>query len=120
MSAATQYVLIVDDSPVLRELMTHYLDDEADLAVVAAVASGPEAVARVEQLAPDVVLLDHEMPGRTGLQVLPELRRRCPDARIVVFSADGDVGARALASGADLFVGKDRGFHEVAQALRGS
>lgn len=64
------------------------------------------------------MLLDHRMPDRTGLQVFPGRRRRCPDARIVVFSAHGDISEQAPASGADLFVGRDRGFHEVAEALR--
>ena len=115
---AQQYVLIVDDSPVLRELLSAYLDGEADVSVVAAVASAAEAVACLDVVCPDVVLLDHELPGPTGLQVLPELRRRCPQARIVVFSADGDARESVLAGGADRFVGKDRGFHEVAEALR--
>ena len=113
-------VLLVDDSDLLRSLMSHYLDAESDLQVIASVSNAGDAVAHVrDTAAPDVILLDHDMPGLQGLDVLPELRARCPHARIVMFSSAVELRSRALATGADEFVPKERPFHEVAEALRG-
>lgn len=117
MSAPQLAVLVVDDSDVLRTVVSHYLDDESDLSVIASVGTAGEAVEHARRLLPDVILLDHDMPGRTGLDVLPELRACSPCARIVVFSAH-DVRDRALHRGADEFVGKESPFHEVAEVLR--
>ena len=118
MRALPLAVLVVDDSDVLRTVVSHYLDDESDLQVIASVGSAREAVEQARQLSPDVILLDHDMPGRTGLDVLPELRACSPSARIVVFSAAPDIRDDALLRGADEFVGKESPFHEVADVLR--
>ncbi len=118
MTAPPLAVLVVDDSHVLRTVVSHYLDDESDLQVIASVASAGEAVEHARRLLPDVILLDHDMPGPTGLDVLPELRACSPFARIVVFSAVPDIRENALQRGADEFVGKESPFHEVADVLR--
>ena len=110
-------VLVVDDSHVLRTVVSHYLDDESDLQVIASVGSAREAVDHAQRLSPDVILLDHDMPGETGLGVLPDLRACSPRARIVVFSAAPDIRDDALLLGADEFVGKESPFHEVADVL---
>lgn len=111
-------VLVVDDSAVLRTVVSSYLDDEDDLHVVGSVSTGDEAVLSAGRLRPDVILLDQLMPGGTGLEVLPRLRSLSPDARIVVFSCADDVRSDALRLGADDFVGKESPFHEVAEVLR--
>ena len=118
MAALPLAVLVVDDSHVLRTVVSHYLDDESDLQVIASVGTGREAVEQARLLRPDVILLDHDMPGGTGLDVLPELRAQAPCARIVVFSAAPDIRDAALALGADEFVSKEAPFHEVADVLR--
>ncbi len=118
MTAPPLAVLVVDDSDVLRTVVSHYLDDESDLHVIASVGSAGEAVEQARRLLPDVILLDHDMPGRTGLDVLPELRACSPRARIVVFSALAEVRQDALALGADRFVGKESPFHDLADVLR--
>ena len=118
MTALPLAVLVVDDSDVLRTVVSHYLDDESDLQVIASVGNAWDAVEHARRLAPDVILLDHDMPGRTGLDVLPELRACSPSARIVVFSAAADIRDDALLRGADEFVGKESPFHEVADVLR--
>ena len=111
-------VLVVDDSAVLRTVVSSYLDDELDLRVVGCVGTAGEAVAQTRLLHPDVILLDQDMPGGTGLDVLPQLRSMSPDARIVVFSCADGIRQDALRLGADEFVGKESPFHEVADVLR--
>jgi DNA-binding NarL/FixJ family response regulator len=111
-------VLVVDDSEVLRGLVSHYLDGEFDLQVIASVDSAAAAVAHASRSRPDVIVLDHELPGPSGLDVLPELRRLCPGARIVVFSSSLDVRHDVLSRGADEFVSKQRPFPDLVDALR--
>ena len=113
-------VLVVDDSTVLRTVVSHYLDDESDLQVIACVGTAWEAVTQAGLLHLDAILLDQDLPGLTGLDVLPQLRELSPGARIVVFSsaAASDVRYDALRLGADEFVGKQSPFHVVADVLR--
>jgi two-component system chemotaxis response regulator CheB len=118
MTGAPLAVLVVDDSDVLRSLVSHYLDAESDLQVVASVATTRAALEQVHRNRPDVILLDHEMPGGDGLEALPELRRLCPRARIVLFSSAVEIRSAALERGADEFVSKQSGFHELADVLR--
>ena len=118
MTARPLGVLVVDDSDVLRTVVSSYLDDELDLHVIGSVGTAREAVASTDLLRPDVILLDQVMPGGTGLDVLPQLRALSPDARIVVFSAADDIRYDALRLGADECVGKESPFHEVAEVLR--
>ena len=118
MPGARLAVLVVDDSVVLRGLVSHYLDGEFDLRVVASVDSAAAALAHASRSRPDVIVLDHELPGPSGLDVLPELRSLCPGARIVVFSSSVDLRHDALALGADDFVAKDRPFPDLVAALR--
>ena len=118
MPAPPLSVLVVDDSDLLRSLVAHYLDGESDLQVVASVSTISAAVEQVRRLPPDVILLDHEMPGGDGLEALPELRRLCPRARIVLFSASCELRHAALDRGADDFVSKESPFTRLADALR--
>ena len=112
-------VLVVDDSDVLRTVVSHYLDDELDLHVIASVGTAQEALDQAGLVTFDAILLDQHLPGATGLDVLPQLRTLSPSARIVVFSSSTDLRADALRTGADEFVGKHSPFHEVADVLRG-
>ena len=118
MPGALLAVLVVDDSEVLRGLVSHYLDGEYDLQVIASVDSAAAAVAHASRSRPDVIVLDHELPGPSGLDVLPELRRLCPGARIVVFSSSLDVRHDVLSRGADEFVSKEQPFPDLVDALR--
>jgi len=70
--------LIVDDEPLARERVRTLLADESDVEVVGECADGGEAVAAIERLAPDLVLLDVQMPGVDGFEVLDAI----PDARL--------------------------------------
>ena len=64
-------VLIVEDSAVIRSLLTRWLDSEDDIAVVGTANNGREGVQRAGEMTPDVVLLDIEMPVMDGLTALP-------------------------------------------------
>jgi two-component system chemotaxis response regulator CheB len=83
MSAVTR-VLVIDDSVVVRRLVTRALEREPTVTVVAAMRNSRAAVVRAETLRPDVVLLDSEVAGEDGCPTLVELRRHHPDLRAVM------------------------------------
>ncbi|GAA1339891.1 response regulator [Saccharothrix algeriensis] len=88
-------VLICDDDPMIAEALHDVLTAEPDLAVVAVARTAGDAIALAERHSPDVVVLDLRMPGGGGLRVARELGRRCPQARVVAFSAHADPAAVA-------------------------
>lgn len=79
-------VLVVDDSVVVRRVVSRALDSDPGVEVVGSARDGRVAVDKVEELRPDVVILDLEMPVMNGLEALAEIRRRHPDLPVIVYS----------------------------------
>ncbi len=80
-------VVVADDHPVTRAGLRNALDDAADITVIAEARDGAEAVRLAQTLAPDVLLLDVEMPKLTGVEVAERLQRMGAPVRILVLSA---------------------------------
>jgi two-component system chemotaxis response regulator CheB len=103
-------VLVVDDSVVIRRLVTHALEEDPALEVVGAASNGAIGLARIPQLTPDVITLDIEMPDMDGLEMLRQLRRTYKNIRVIMFSTLTERGAaatmEALLLGADDYVTK--------------
>ena len=103
-------VLIVDDSVVIRRLVTEVLSEDPDLEVVGAVSNGALALAKIAQTNPDVLTLDVEMPEMDGLELLRRLRPALVRPRVVMCSTLTERGALAtldaLMLGADDYVTK--------------
>jgi two-component system response regulator DesR len=113
-------VLLAEDQTMVRTALASLLNLEPDIEVVAQVSRGDEVVAAADASAPDVALLDIEMPGSTGLDAADELRRALPDCRILILTTFGRPGylRRAMASGAAGFLLKDTPAGELAAAIR--
>lgn len=112
-------VLVADDEAMIRTALSALLDLEDDIEVVAQCADGDEAVAEANRLQPDVCVLDVEMPGLDGVEVVAQLRRAV-SARCVVVTRHARPGVlrRALAAGAAAFLSKSRRADEVAAVIR--
>ncbi len=106
-------VLIVDDSVVIRRVLREVLASDAEIEVAGVAANGQIALAMIEQVNPDLITLDIEMPVMDGLQTLQGLRDRFPAIPVIMFSTLTQRGALAtldaLALGARDYVTKPEG-----------
>ena len=103
-------VLVVDDSVVIRKILTDVLSQDSDIEVVGTAPNGRIALSKLPQLNPDLVTLDIEMPELSGLETLPPLRKAYPRLPVIMFSTLTERGAAAtldaLALGASDYVAK--------------
>ncbi len=113
-------VLIAEDQGMVRGALASLLALEPDIEVVAQVPRGDEVLAAVEAAAPDVALLDIEMPGATGLEAAERLRAARPGCRVLILTTFGRPGylRRAMEGGASGFLLKDAPASELAAAIR--
>jgi two-component system, chemotaxis family, protein-glutamate methylesterase/glutaminase len=113
-------VLVVDDAVVVRRIVTDVLGADPEIEVVGTAANGRLALAKVAQLAPDLVTLDIEMPELDGLATLVELRKTHPRLPVIMFSALTERAASAtldaLARGASDYVTKPANVGSLALA----
>jgi len=113
-------VLIADDQALVRGALAALLSLEPDLEVVAEVGRGDEVVDAARRTAPDVALLDVEMPGGDGIAAAAELAGAVPGCRVLVVTTFGRPGylRRAMEAGASGFVVKDTPARQLAEAVR--
>lgn len=118
MSALT--IVLADDHHVVREGLKTLLETELGCVVVGEAADGFEAMALVERLRPDVLVVDVLMPGLTGLEVTRRVRQYAPQTRVVVLSMHSDESyvREALRAGATAYVLKEAKATEFVQAVR--
>lgn len=116
----TLRVCIADDHLLMLNGVRDALMKSDDIDVVGLAQRGDEVVALVERQLPDLVLLDHHMPGCTGLTCLQEIKRRWPQIQVVMLSASEDSRqiAEALSAGASAYIGKRINPTDLAAALR--
>ena len=113
-------LLLVDDHPLFRKGMRALLDAVSDFDLVGEAESGPEAVARCLDLLPDVVLMDLQMPGGSGLEATREIVASSPVTQILVVTLfeDDDSVFAALRAGARGYLLKDATEDEMIRAIR--
>ena len=113
-------ILLIDDHTLFRSGLKLLLRRQSDFDVVAEAADGVEGLKRARELQPDVILLDLNMPGLSGLEVLHILTQEVPGSAVIVLtvSEEGDELAAALRGGARGFLVKNADADTLVQAIR--
>ena len=113
-------VVIVDDHALFRRGLDRVLSDEPDIEVAGEAADGVEAVARVRELTPDVVIMDVRMPRATGIEAARTIRAMVPDTKVVMLTVsdlEEDL-YEAVKAGVNGYLLKEVAIGEVADAVR--
>jgi DNA-binding NarL/FixJ family response regulator len=113
-------VLIVDDHPVFRDGLTGLLATQPELEVVGAVGSAEEAMAALARTSPDVVLMDLNLPGASGVSATRRARQASPGTAVLIVTMvdDDDSVFAALAAGARGYILKGASASEILAAIR--
>ncbi|MFC1893414.1 response regulator [Chloroflexota bacterium] len=113
-------ILLVDDHAVVRQGLKALLEDEPDFTVVGEADGGLEALRLVNELKPEILVLDIMMEDISGIEVAHRVRENCPHTAIVILSMYGDKGhvLEALQSGAQAYLIKKSAASELVQAIR--
>jgi len=114
-------VMVVDDAIVVRSLLARWIDAEPDMQIVAALRTGREAVARIEESDADVVVLDIDMPELDGISALPLLLQKKHGLVVIMVSTltrrSAEISLRALALGAADYVPKPQGARDATTSI---
>lgn len=113
-------LLIVDDHEVVRLGLRTLLSDEDDLEVIAEAGTAEEALVQIANHHPDVVVLDIQLPGRSGLEACRDIRTQFPETQVVILTSHGGESftEQALRAGAAGYVLKQVGNEELVRAIR--
>ena len=114
------HIFQADDHSIVREGMRALIMGEPDIAYVGEAGDGVTAVERILELQPDVILLDLQMPIKSGLEIIPEIKQHIPNARILVITSFGDdeYVFPAIKAGALGYLLKDTSPDEILHAIR--
>lgn len=113
-------VFIVDDHEIIREGLKKILKEESDLIVVGEAQNGDEVLQNIKNIDADIMLLDMNMPGRSGLDLLGDIKGLKPEMHILVLSIhpEDKFALRTLKSGASGYLCKDTALEELVVAIR--
>lgn len=113
-------ILIADDHPIVRQGLRQVINETADLVVTGEAGNAADALNEVSQRHYDVILLDISMPGRSGLEVLCELKNAKPSLHVLILSTypEGQYAVRAFKDGADGYLTKLSAPEELLTAIR--
>lgn len=113
-------IFIVDDHEIIREGLKKILKEESDLVVVGEAQNGAEALEKIQTTACDIMLLDMNMPGRNGLDLLGDIKKLKPQMHILVLSIhpEDKFALRTLKAGASGYLCKDTALEELVVAIR--
>ena len=113
-------VVVVDDHAVVRAGLRLLLDGEDDIETVGEAGDAREAVFEVRAQKPDIVLLDLALPGRSGIEAIPDVLKEAPETNVLVLSMEDDPRyvREAFAAGAAGYVLKEAADTEVVAAIR--
>jgi len=119
-SQTSKKILIVDDHPVVRQGLTQFINQEPDLIVCAEAGNAKQAFEVVEKQHVDLAIVDMLLKNTTGIQVTKDLKSRCPDLRVLIFSMRDETYyiKGALQAGARGYITKEELADEIINAIR--
>ena len=119
-SSARVRILLADDFPPWRSEVRSFVRGQTDWDIVFEAGDGLEAVQKIAELQPDVVVMDLNMPGLNGIEATRRIRQLSPDCIIIILTqyADEDLNAAALSAGAVACVLKSEMTTELIPAVR--
>ncbi len=113
-------VLVVDDHPSMRMGLIALINGQSEMEVIAEASDGEEAIEVYEDVLPDIVLMDLRMPGMGGVEATLAIRKKFPEANVIILSTydwDEDIHL-AIQSGAKSYLLKDTSVEEIAYTIR--
>lgn len=118
-TVAEQKIFLVDDHPLFREGVVHLIENQPDLVVCGTSASGREAVEKLADCEPDLLLLDMNLPDRNGLEVIKDLKNLKPNLPVLILSMHDEslYAERSIRAGAKGYMMKDSGGEELIGAV---
>ncbi len=117
---AKKSILIVDDHPVFRAGLTALVNLESDLAIAGEAHDAIQAMSAIESLRPDLVLMDMSLPGKSGLELLKDVRAMHPGLPVLIISMHDEAiyAERVLKAGGRGYIMKQAGPDKVIEAVR--
>lgn len=113
-------VVVVDDHRAFSETLAMAIDHQDDLYCVSLATTMEEAIAAVDEHAPDVVLADIRLPDGDGIEATKRIKAISPETQVIVLTAHADLElmTQAAAAGASAFISKERSLSEILQSIR--
>jgi DNA-binding NarL/FixJ family response regulator len=113
-------VMVVDDHPVFRQGLRNVLAMHQDICIVGEATDGPEAIGRAQELLPDVVVMDINLPTLNGLQATRRLKALCPRISVIMLTAydDEEQAYHAIRAGASAYYAKDVSPERLVDVIR--
>ena len=111
-------VLIVDDSATARDGLGSILSTHADIEVVGEAADGEDALAKANDLQPDIILMDAQMPGMDGAAATRRIKQRFPEIKVLLLTVHISYIEEAVLAGVDGYLMKDCGREKLLEAIR--
>ncbi len=112
-------ILIVDDSLSFRMGMRALLEIQPDMQEIGMAPNGHKAVELIEELQPDLVLLDAQMTDMTGIEVTQKIKSRWPNVKVILMTMYADYRSKAIEAGADAFLTKGIPPEHILSLIRG-
>jgi len=113
-------VLIVDDSAIVRERLKDMLSEVMEVENISQAKDSPEALSSFQKLNPEVVILDIRMPGKSGIDVLQEIKKATQPPLVIVLTnyPYPQYRRKCIEAGADFFFDKSTEFNKVTEVLK--
>jgi DNA-binding NarL/FixJ family response regulator len=113
-------LILVDDHPLMRKGLVRTIENEVDLDVVGQMSSAEEALDEIEDLEPDLAIVDISLPGMSGMELIKHLQSRMPDVKILVVSRHDETlyAERCIRAGAKGYLMKQEVGDVIVKAIR--